>query len=131
GWCGVKVEAVPWAEGKQTLTRAYIQFLAGWARRLSWKEVAEVFHTSWEKVFRSVEWIVEWGLANRNLSRITAIRRRRVALAKRTSIRDGGLPNRCACEAVVVGGPGSHTGDTLPILPGIRRGENQGAEIHL
>jgi transposase len=54
--CGVKVEAVPWAEGKNTLTRAYMQFLAGWARRLSWKEVAEVFHTSWEKVFRSVEW---------------------------------------------------------------------------
>ena len=72
-WCGVKVEAVPWAEGKQTLTRAYMQFLAGWARRLSWKEVAEIFHTSWGKVFRSVEWIVEWGLANRNLSGITAI----------------------------------------------------------
>jgi transposase len=71
--CGVKVEAVPWAEGKHTLTRAYMQFLAGWARRLSWKEVAEIFHTSWEKVFRSVEWIVEWGLANRDLSAITAI----------------------------------------------------------
>ena len=71
--CGVKVEAIPWAEGKQTLTRTYMQFLAGWARRLSWKEVAEVFHTSWEKVFRSVEWIVEWGLANRDLSGVTAI----------------------------------------------------------
>jgi transposase len=72
-WCGVKVEAVPWAEGKQTLTRAYMQFLANWARRISWKEVAEVFHTSWEKVFRSVEWIVEWGWAHRDLSGITAI----------------------------------------------------------
>jgi transposase len=71
--CGVKVEAVPWAEGKQTLTRTYMQFLAGWARRLSWKEVAEVFHTSWEKVIHSVEWIVEWGLAQRDLSGITAI----------------------------------------------------------
>jgi transposase len=71
--CGVKVEAVPWAEGKHTLTRAYMQFLAGWARRLSWKEVAEIFHTSWEKVFRSVEWIVDWGLAHRDLSAITAI----------------------------------------------------------
>jgi hypothetical protein len=71
--CGVKVEAVPWAEGKQTLTRTSMQFLAGWARRLSWKEVAEIFHTSWEKVFRSVEWIVEWGLANRNLKKVEAI----------------------------------------------------------
>jgi transposase len=71
--CGVKVETVPWAEGKQTLTRAYMQFLAGWARRMSWKEVAEVFHTSWEKVYRSVEWIVEWGLAHRDLSGVSAI----------------------------------------------------------
>lgn len=71
--CGVKVEAVPWADGKQTLTRTYMQFLAGWAKRMSWKEVAEVFHTSWEKVYRSVEWIVEWGLAHRDLSDVSAI----------------------------------------------------------
>jgi transposase len=71
--CGVTVEAVPWAEGKQTLTRAYMQFLGGWAKRLSWKEVAEAFQTSWEKVFRSVEWIVDWGLEHRDLSGVTAI----------------------------------------------------------
>lgn len=71
--CGVTVESVPWAEGKQTLTRAYMQFLAGWARRLSWQEVADVFRTSWGKVFRSVEWIVEWGLEHRDLSEVTAI----------------------------------------------------------
>ena len=71
--CGVKVEAVPWAEGKQTLTRTYMQFLAGWARRLSWTEVAEAFQTSWEKVFHSVEWIVGWGLAHRDLSGVMAI----------------------------------------------------------
>jgi transposase len=71
--CGVKVEAVPWAEGKQTLTRAYMHFLATWAKRMSWKEVAEIFRTSWEKVYRSVEWIVEWGLAHRDLTGITAI----------------------------------------------------------
>ena len=71
--CGVKVESVPWAEGKHTLTRAYMQFLAGWARRLSWQEVATTFRTSWEKVFHSVEWIVSWGLMHRNLTGITAI----------------------------------------------------------
>ncbi len=71
--CGVKVESVPWADGKHTLTLAYMQFLAGWARRLSWKEVATTFRTSWEKVFRSVEWIVSWGLAHRDLSGVTAI----------------------------------------------------------
>ena len=71
--CGVKVESVPWAEGKHTMTLAYMQFLAGWARRLSWQEVARAFGTSWEKVYRSVEWIVSWGLAHRDLSGVTSI----------------------------------------------------------
>jgi transposase len=71
--CGVRVESVPWAEGKHTLTRAYLQFLAGWARRLSWQEVADAFRTSWAKVFRSVEWIVGQGLEHRDLAGVTAI----------------------------------------------------------
>jgi len=71
--CGIKVEAIPWAEGKQTLTNTYMQFLATWAKRLSWKEVAVVFKTSWEKVFRSVESAVAWGLAHRDLSNVHAI----------------------------------------------------------
>ena len=45
--CGIKVEQVPWTQGKQKLTDAFKIYLAQWARRLSWKEVAEVFHTSW------------------------------------------------------------------------------------
>jgi len=71
--CGVKVEAVPWAEGKHTLTLTYMQFLATWAKRLSWQEVAGVFRTSWEKVFRSVERAVHWGLAHRDLSDVRSI----------------------------------------------------------
>ena len=71
--CGIKVEAVPWAQGKQTLTRRYMQFLATWARRVSWQEVARFFHTSWEKVFHSVCTQVEWGLAHRDLSGIQAL----------------------------------------------------------
>ena len=71
--CGVKVESVPWAQGKNTLTNAYMQFLAKWAKRLSWKEVARCFQTSWEKVFRSVEWSVQWGLAHRDMSGIRSI----------------------------------------------------------
>ena len=73
GRCGVRVEAVPWAEGKHTLTTTYMHFLAAWARRLSWKEVAEAFQTSWGKVFRSVQWMVQWGLAHRDVSDVTAI----------------------------------------------------------
>lgn len=71
--CGVKAERIPWAEGKNHLTTTYAWFLATWAKRLSWKEVAEVFHTSWDSVFRSVKMAVSWGLEHRDLSGITAI----------------------------------------------------------
>ena len=71
--CGVRVEAMPWASGKDHLTQAYAWFLARWARRLSWKEVAEVFRTSWDSVFRSVEMAVEWGRAHQDLGGVQAI----------------------------------------------------------
>jgi len=71
--CGVKVEQVPWARGKRELTDTYQQFLAHWGKKLSWKEVAVSFRTSWEKVFQAVEYIVEWGLEHRDLSGVTAI----------------------------------------------------------
>jgi transposase len=71
--CGVKVEQVPWASGKSRLTHSYKWFLADWAKRLSWKETAEVFHTSWETVFRAVRSAVRWGLEHRNLQGIQAI----------------------------------------------------------
>lgn len=71
--CGVKVEALPWAMGKHTLTRAYMLFLAHWARKLSWRETARAFHTSWEKVYQAVDYVVQWGLENRQLAPIRAI----------------------------------------------------------
>lgn len=71
--CGVRVEAVPWAEGKNHLTTSYCWFLAGWAKRLSWQEVACVFRTSWENVFRSVELAVNWGLRNRSLDQVESL----------------------------------------------------------
>jgi len=71
--CGILVESMPWALGKSRLSRTYAWFLAGWAKRLSWKEVAETFHTSWDSVFRSVQMAVEWGLAHRELEKVEAI----------------------------------------------------------
>ena len=70
---GVVVEHIPWSEGKRPVTCAMMGFLARWARRMSWREVARTFHTSWEAVYRSVEWFVEWGFAHRDLGGITAI----------------------------------------------------------
>jgi transposase len=71
--CGVTAELLPWADGKHHLTTAYAVFLARWARRLSWREVAGIFRTSWQSVFRAVAGVVEYGLAHRDLSGITAI----------------------------------------------------------
>jgi transposase len=67
------VEEVPWGDGKRTLTRAYMLFLARWARRLSWKETAEAFRTSWDKVFDAVEHVVTFGLEHRVFGPIDAI----------------------------------------------------------
>jgi transposase len=71
--CGVKVERIPWAEGKCTLTTEYRWFLARWARRMSWKEVAEAFGVSWDHVYDAVKYAVSWGLTHRSLEGIAAI----------------------------------------------------------
>jgi transposase len=69
----IVVEEIPWGDGKRTLTRAYMLFLARWARKLSWKETAEAFRTSWEKVFDAVEYVVTFGIEHRVLGQIDAI----------------------------------------------------------
>ncbi len=47
--------------------------LARWAKRLSWQEVARVFRTSWDQVFRSVAMAVAWGRDHVDLTGIRAI----------------------------------------------------------
>src|SRR5262249_46086485 len=66
-------EMVPWCDGKNHLTTTYRWFLARWARRRSWGEVASVFRSSWDSVRRAVGHAVEWGLAHRDLSGLTAL----------------------------------------------------------
>lgn len=71
--CGVTVEEVPWADGKQRSTYSFRIFLASWAKRLSWKETASIFRTSWDTVFRAVEWVVRWGVVHREIGDIEAV----------------------------------------------------------
>ncbi len=71
--CGVKVEALPWAYGKERMTFSYQVFLSRWAKRLSWKETADIFETSWDTVFRAVQFVVDYGLAHRDLEGVTEI----------------------------------------------------------
>jgi transposase len=71
--CGVVVERVPWGDGKCQQTPEYRLFLARWARRLSWQEVANIFHTSWDSVYRAVKQVVFWGLVHRDDTGVEAI----------------------------------------------------------
>ena len=70
---GVVVEHIPWSDGKRPVAMAMMEFLARWARRLSWRETTQVFQTSWEAVYRSVKWFVEWGLQHRRLGGVESI----------------------------------------------------------
>src|SRR5262249_47944103 len=40
-------------------------FLASWAQRMSWEEVARVFNTTWDHVYSSVQYAVRWGVVHR------------------------------------------------------------------
>jgi transposase len=71
--CGVVVEKVPWATGKYGLCDGFRLFLAHWARKLSWEDVALSFKVSWADVYSSVQWVVQYGLAHRVLDNIRAI----------------------------------------------------------
>lgn len=71
--CGVTVEQVPWGSGKRRVTNSYAWFLAGWAKRLSWKETAVAFRTSWYTVFRSVEMAVDWGRERIDVSNVLSL----------------------------------------------------------
>lgn len=71
--CGVKVEDIPWANGKSPLTTSYCWFLADWAKRLSWQEVADSFKTTWHHVFTACQMAVEWGRKQLKLDNIRSI----------------------------------------------------------
>ena len=70
---GIHVELLPWVAGKRQFTRALMVSLATWARILTWKQVAALFHCSWSTVATAVDEAVAYGLAHRDLSKVTHI----------------------------------------------------------
>lgn len=70
---GIAVESLPWAAGKSPITQPFKLFLAHWAKRLSWKDVAVQFHVSWLNVFESVKHVVAYGLKARDLEGIRSL----------------------------------------------------------
>ena len=71
--CEVKVEQVPWALGKHTLTRAYMLYLAHWARKLSWQETHQELPHQLGEGLPSRRVRGQWGLEHRQLGVIRAI----------------------------------------------------------
>ncbi len=69
----VAAEQVPWATGTSPVTKQFAAFLALRARKLSGQEPARCFHLSWDMVADGVSWVVQWGLAQRDLDKNTAI----------------------------------------------------------
>jgi transposase len=107
--CGlVAVEEVPWGDGKHTLPKAYMLFLARWARRLSWKETAECFRTSWDKVFDAVEHVVTWRVEHRMLGQIDAIGVDEIQYTIRPQVFDAGPSDRYRHHPSALGWPGKN-----------------------
>jgi len=72
--CGkVVVEKVPWAGGKSPMTYVFMNFLASWARVVSWTETGKRFRVSWDVVYSSVAWVVAYGKEHRDLDAITSL----------------------------------------------------------
>ncbi|GBE36649.1 hypothetical protein BMS3Bbin07_00798 [bacterium BMS3Bbin07] len=71
--CGVKVESIPWAQGKSPLSQPLIVVLATWSRLLAWDVVARLFGVSWSTVRAAVEAAVAYGLANRDIDSVLFI----------------------------------------------------------
>ena len=130
--CGVRVEHMPWASGKKQLTHAYAWFLARWARRLSWKEVATVFRASWDSVFRSVEMAVEWGRAHQDLSGIQAIGIDEISRQRGHRYLTLVYQIDAHCKRLLwVGNCGSQGQDAAGIFPLVGPGAQHGAEVRV
>lgn len=102
----VAVEEVPWGDGKRTVTRAYMLLLARWALKLSWKETAEAFRTSWEKVFDvfdAVEYVVTLRAGAPGSRPDRRHRSGRDSIRQRAQVSDAGLPDRPRRHASALG----------------------------
>ncbi len=60
--CGIKVESIPWAQGKSPLSQPLIVVLATWSRLLAWDVVARLFGVCWSTVRAAVEAAVAYDL---------------------------------------------------------------------
>jgi transposase len=66
--CGVKVEAIPWSQGKSPLSVPLSVVMATWAREVAWQVVGRFFGFHWNTVQKAVKDVVDYGLMHRDMS---------------------------------------------------------------
>lgn len=72
--CGkVKVEAIPWSEGKCRLSKGLVWLLSFYCKLLPWKQVAQLFGVHWNTVAAAVRQAVDYGLAHREMGGVLYI----------------------------------------------------------
>jgi len=71
--CGIRVEAIPWTQGKSPLSLPLSVVLATWSKLVAWKVVGQLFGFHWNTVRKAVKNVVDYGLANRDLGNLIYI----------------------------------------------------------
>jgi transposase len=71
--CGIKVEALPWTQGKSPMSLALSIFLATLAREVAWQVVGRLFGFHWNTVRKAVKDVVDYGLKHRDISNLLYI----------------------------------------------------------
>lgn len=87
--CGkVRVEAIPWAQGKCRLSAGLIWLLASWCKLLAWDQVAKLFGVHWNTVATAVRQAVAYGLEHREMGDVLYIGIDEPVEAKGARLRD-------------------------------------------
>ena len=72
--CGkIRVEAIPWSQGKCRLSIGLIWLLSAWCKLLAWEVVAGVFGVHWNTVAAAVRQAVAYGMEQRELGEVLYI----------------------------------------------------------
>jgi transposase len=72
--CGkIRVENIPWSQGKCRLSTGLIWMLSSMAKLLAWEVVAQMFQVHWNTVKAAVKQAVEYGLKHRQMGTVIYI----------------------------------------------------------
>lgn len=71
--CGIKVEAIPWTQGKSPISEPLSVFLATLAREVAWQVAGRLFGFHWNTVRSAVKDVVDYGLKHRDMGKVLYI----------------------------------------------------------